>query len=64
MPGGTSSRTEDSTTGNCQMISAGLAEYVDNDVKLLEEILPNDEKLMVDNWPTLLYLTHTFPVTL
>lgn len=35
--------------------SAGLAEYIDNDVKLLEEILPDDEKLMVDNWPTPLY---------
>lgn len=36
--------------------SAGLAEYIDNDFKLLEEILPDDEKLMVDKWRRLLLI--------
>lgn len=36
--------------------SAGLAAYIDNDFKLLEEILPDDEKLMVDKWRRLLLI--------
>ena len=36
--------------------SVGLAEYIDNDDKLLEEILPDDEKRMVGNWRRLLMI--------
>ena len=33
---------------------AGLAKYLENDDKLLEDILPDEEKLMVGNWRRLL----------
>ena len=33
---------------------AGLANYLENDDKLLEDILPDEEKLMVGNWRRLL----------
>ena len=36
--------------------SVELAEYVDNDDKLLEEILPDEEKPMVDSWRRLLMI--------
>ena len=36
--------------------SAGLAKYVDIDDKLLEEILPDEEKHMVDKWRRLLMI--------
>ena len=36
--------------------SVGLAEHVDKDDKLLEEILPDEEKPMVDNWRRLLMI--------
>ena len=34
----------------------GLAEYIDNDDKLLEDILPDEEMPMVDNWRRLLMI--------
>ena len=33
---------------------AGLADYIDNDEKLLEGLLPDEEKPMLDNWRRLL----------
>ena len=42
--------------------SVELAEYIDNDDKLLEEILPDEEKPMVGNWRRLLMIRRNTPL--